>query len=269
MRTDPYSILPLPVDLYNLKRTLAQTHTHSSTVHMAADTELVASRAAGQSTVSEAGFTLLEKISFNDLLQEWCNTRPATDSNDTFVSLPQLPPKKLRQTSYEAGLFKANLPVTPSKRKREITKQDYDHRMAGKPAFLSVEFSSEAEGGEFCLVWKDGGSTKVPVEYVKYKEGMAKAMAIEGAITNWDRNERARAENFNTKLIIALARMRIVRFAKAGTQDFPYIPQELRVNNRTIQCKLISDEFEEFFNVMKAVHEGLSRSKVGAPNHMM
>ncbi|EXA50620.1 hypothetical protein FOVG_03239 [Fusarium oxysporum f. sp. pisi HDV247] len=261
-------------------------------VHMAADTELVASRAAGQSTVSEAGFTLLEKISFNDLLQEWCNTRPATarhnqvissalrksfferffqlwDSNDTFVSLPQLPPKKLRQTSYEAGLFKANLPVTPSKRKREITKQDYDHRMAGKPAFLSVEFSSEAEGGEFCLVWKDGGSTKVPVEYVKYKEGMAKAMAIGGAITNWDRNERAGAENFNTKLIIALARMRIVRFAKAGTQDFPYIPQELRVNNRTIQCKLISDEFEEFFNVMKAVHEGLSRSKVGAPNHMM
>ncbi|WKT43257.1 hypothetical protein QSH57_008093 [Fusarium oxysporum f. sp. vasinfectum] len=236
-------------------------------VHMAADTELVASRAAGQSTVSEAGFTLLEKISFNDLLQEWCNTRPATarhnqvissalrksfferffqlwDSNDTFVSLPQLPPKSYAKPPTKLDFLR---PTYPS-----------PHPSA-----------SRQRGGEFCLVWKDGGSTKVPVEYVKYKEGMAKAMAIEGAITNWDRNERARAENFNTKLIIALARMRIVRFAKAGTQDFPYIPQELRVNNRTIQCKLISDEFEEFFNVMKAVHEGLSRSKVGAPNHMM
>ncbi|EMT65133.1 hypothetical protein NOF04DRAFT_12400 [Fusarium oxysporum II5] len=231
-------------------------------------------------------------MSFNELLQEWCNARPATvrhtqvissalrksffervfqlwDSNETFVSLPELLPKKLRQTSYEAGLFKANLPVTPSKRKRGTTKQDNDHRMASAPAFLSVEFSSEAEGREFRLVWKDGGSTKVPVEYVKLIDGMTKAKAIEGAIMNWDRNERARVEEYNTKLIIALARMRIIRFAKAGTHAFPYIPQDLRVNNRTIQCKLITDEFDEFFQMMKAVHEGLSRSKLGAPNHMM
>ncbi|EXL62706.1 hypothetical protein FOCG_01211 [Fusarium oxysporum f. sp. radicis-lycopersici 26381] len=231
-------------------------------------------------------------MSFNDLLQEWCNTRPATarhtqvissalqksffervfqlwDSNETFVSLPQLLPKKLRQTSFEAGLFKANLPVTPSKRKRGTTKQDNDHRMANSPAFLSVEFSSEAEGREFRLVWKDGGSTKVPVEYVKLKDGMTKAKAIEGAIINWDRNERSRVEEYNTKLIIALARMRIVRFAEAGTNAFPHIPQDLRVNNRTLQCKLISDEFDEFFNMMKAVHEGLSQSKLGAPKHMM
>ncbi|KAJ0151754.1 Protein LTV1 [Fusarium oxysporum f. sp. albedinis] len=30
VRTDSYSVLPLPVDLYNLKRTLAQTHTQYS-----------------------------------------------------------------------------------------------------------------------------------------------------------------------------------------------------------------------------------------------
>ncbi|EXK42756.1 hypothetical protein FOXG_18144 [Fusarium oxysporum f. sp. lycopersici 4287] len=122
---------------------------------MAVDTELVASRAAGQSTVSAAESTRLEKMSFNDLLQEWCNTRPATarhnqvissDSDDSFISLPQLLPNKLGQTSVPVGKLTDNLPITPLKRKRGQTMQDDNRWVANAPAFLSVEFKSEPEG---------------------------------------------------------------------------------------------------------------------------
>jgi hypothetical protein len=100
---------------------------------------------------------------FNDLLQEWCDARPVTilwDSNNDITFLPRLLPKKLRQTSVDVGNFTDNPPITPSKRKRGTTAQDNSHRIANAPAFLSVEFKSEAEGREFNLVWKDGGSTK-------------------------------------------------------------------------------------------------------------
>ncbi|KAG5788843.1 hypothetical protein H9Q69_012092 [Fusarium xylarioides] len=133
--------------------------------------------------------------------------------------------------------------------------------MALKPAYLTVEFSSESEGKEFRLVWRDERGTRIPVDYVRYHEGVTKAHAILKAIKAWDRDLRSRVEDYNTKLIIALARMRIVRFAKAGTQNVPYIPDHLRVNGRILPCKLISDEFAEYFNVMKEVFEGLGNSQ--------
>ncbi|EWG47929.1 hypothetical protein FVEG_16213 [Fusarium verticillioides 7600] len=45
---------------------------------------------------------------------------------------------------------------------------------------------------------------------------VTKAQAIRGAINAWDRDQRNRVEEYNTKLIIALARMRVDRFAEAG-----------------------------------------------------
>ncbi|EWY99282.1 hypothetical protein FOYG_03372 [Fusarium oxysporum NRRL 32931] len=111
-----------------------------TTEQMAVDTELVATRVVDEPILSEAGFTLLEKMSFNDLLQEWCNTRPATARHN------QLLPNKLEQTSVPVGKLTDNLPITPLKRKRGQTMQDDDHWVANAPAFLSVEFKSEPEG---------------------------------------------------------------------------------------------------------------------------
>ncbi|RKK87723.1 hypothetical protein BFJ69_g475 [Fusarium oxysporum] len=141
--------------------------------------------------------------------------------------------------------------------------------MARTPAYMSVKFEANSQGKEFKTFWKDEGGLNVSSEFVKLKEGFTKAKAIEAAIVNWDKCERARVEKFNTELVIALARMRIVRFAREGTAQPPYIPQELRVNNRTIKCNLISDEFEEHYNIIKAVHEGLKGRKIGRPNHMI
>ncbi|KAF9771451.1 hypothetical protein IL306_010917 [Fusarium sp. DS 682] len=119
----------------------------------AADTEVTASRVAGEIILSASSLTLLEKLSFNDLLQEWCIARPSSvgksqvisaalqqsffervfnlwDSDDEHVSFPVLVPKKLSQTSTPIGTFKDNLPVTPTKRKREQTAQGNDRRKA-------------------------------------------------------------------------------------------------------------------------------------------
>ncbi|KAG5773548.1 hypothetical protein H9Q72_000739 [Fusarium xylarioides] len=256
------------------------------------DGEVVETRADNSMINIERSLTSPEKISFHDLLQAWCGARPETpghhqvisaelrnsffarvfklwDSSDTQISLPELAPRKLKEASFQAGYLKENLPVTPSKRKRGITTQTNPNRMALKPAYLTVEFSSESEGKEFRLVWRDERGTRIPVDYVRYHEGVTKAHAILKAIKAWDRDLRSRVEDYNTKLIIALARMRIVRFAKAGTQNVPYIPDHLRVNGRILPCKLISDEFAEYFNVMKKVFEGLGNSQVGAPSHMM
>ncbi|KAF4426085.1 hypothetical protein FACUT_9937 [Fusarium acutatum] len=123
---------------------------HLTQAQVLDDANVTPNRSANTTITEAKGFSLLEKASFGDLLQEYCATRPATgnnslvlaaklqesffdrvfhlwDSNETFVPLPQLLPKKLHQTSYEAGLFKSNLPVTPSKRKRGATTQGNDH----------------------------------------------------------------------------------------------------------------------------------------------
>ncbi|KAF4332686.1 hypothetical protein FBEOM_13524 [Fusarium beomiforme] len=152
---------------------------------------------------------------------------------------------------------------------KAIVNYDKHNRRANEPTYLSVEFDHESDSKDFNLVWKDGASNKAPARYAKLNEGMTKAQAIESAILNWDKNERLIVDKYNTKLIIALARMRIVRFAKEGTNNFPYIPQDLRVNDCTLQCQLASDEFEEYYGDIKKVHENLKRRKVGAPSHRM
>ncbi|KAF5713200.1 hypothetical protein FMUND_8050 [Fusarium mundagurra] len=147
------------------------------------DNEVVETRSNGSGISSAADLTVHEKISFHDLLTEWCNARPATarhnqvisselrksffdrvfqlwDSRETQVSLPQLAPRTLKETSFEAGYLQDNLPITPRKRKLGDTAQRNEHRLANKPAYLSVEFSSESEGRD-PPVWRDKGSTRL------------------------------------------------------------------------------------------------------------
>lgn len=241
-------------------------------------------------TIFEAKeLSLIGRDSFSDLLREWCDARRATRTNtqtftaddqksffekvfylwisdDDMVAMPTLQEKKIQETSVPVGYFIENLPVTPSKRKRGQTFQTNPRRMARAPAYMSVKFEANSQGKEFKTCWKDEGGLTVSSEFVKLKEGFTKAKAIEAAIVNWDKCERARVEKFNTELIIALARMRIVRFAREETANPLYVPQDLRVNNRTIKCDLISDEFEAFKDMVNAVSERLKKKKIGRPN---
>ncbi|CVK89640.1 uncharacterized protein FMAN_04191 [Fusarium mangiferae] len=166
----------------------------------------------------------------------------AWNSDDNMIAMPVLNVKKLKETSVAAGYFIKNLPVTPSKQKQGQDFQTNPHRMANASAYLN----------------KDESGLTVSAEFVRFKDGYTMAKAIDAAIVNWDMRERTRVDEYNSELIISLARMHTVRFAKDGTDHPPHIPHELQVNNRTLKCQLISDDFEEHYNMVKAVENGLS-----------
>ncbi|KAF5558836.1 hypothetical protein FNAPI_4926 [Fusarium napiforme] len=130
---------------------------------------------------------------------------------------------------------------------------------------MSVKFEPNSEGKDFKISWKDEGGLTVSLEFVRFDPEMSKVEAVEWAIINWDKHERARVHKYNTELIIALACMRTVRFVCDGTANPLYIPQDLRVNDRTIKCNLISDEFDAFKDMIVAVSERLNKKKIGHP----
>ncbi|KAF5561771.1 hypothetical protein FPHYL_6024 [Fusarium phyllophilum] len=191
------------------------------------------------------------------------------DSDDGMITMPVLNDKKLKETSVAAGYFITNLPVTPSNRKRGQTFQTNPQRMARCPAYMSVKFEPNSEGKDFRISWRDEGCLTVSTEFARLKEGKTKAKAIETAIVNWDKCERARAEKYNTELIIALARMHTVRFAKEGTGHPPHIPYGLQVNQRRLKCQSISDDFEEHYTITKEIHDRLKARKIGRRHHII
>jgi hypothetical protein len=50
------------------------------------DANVCASPAAGTPNHCEGDFAWLERISFNDLLQEWCNARPESITESAYVN---------------------------------------------------------------------------------------------------------------------------------------------------------------------------------------
>ncbi|KAF4426084.1 hypothetical protein FACUT_9936 [Fusarium acutatum] len=180
--------------------------------------------------------------------------------------MPIINDKKLKETSVAVGYFVKNLPVTPSKRKRGQSFQTNPHRMAEADAYLNVSFEANSQGKDCKTCWKDEGGLTVSSEFVRFKDGMSRAQAVELAIVNWDKCERAQVDKYNSEFIIALARMHTVRFAKDGTSHPLYIPHELQVNSRTLKCKLISDEFEAYKGMINTISQRLQKTKLGRPN---
>ncbi|RSL96668.1 hypothetical protein CEP52_011342 [Fusarium oligoseptatum] len=82
-------------------------------------------------------------------------------------------------------------------------------------------------------------------KYVDLDEGLMMKAAIRRAILNYDQCEAARIEQYNKALIIALARLRILAFAKAGTQEVPSVNDAHRVNGRIKVVELASDQLLE------------------------
>ncbi|KAF5591556.1 hypothetical protein FPANT_5644 [Fusarium pseudoanthophilum] len=138
-----------------------------TTQAMLDDAEVVASRVQGNTVPEGSGLTVIEKISFQDLLQEWCDARPATightqvlteelrkgsftkvftnwDSDESFVPLPSTAPRTLQKSSFHAGYLKDNL--------------DAHHP-------IKTQASSESEGKEFRLVWRDERGTRIPMGF--------------------------------------------------------------------------------------------------------
>lgn len=101
------------------------------------------------------------------------------------------------------------------------------------------------------------------LSYVKYKEGITKAKALEFETLSPDGTETRGSERRNTtrKSSLHLPGCESLDLLRQGPKTpIPYIPQTLQVNDRMMPCKLISDEFAEYFEVIKEVYKGRSKT---------
>ncbi|RGP60586.1 hypothetical protein FSPOR_10553 [Fusarium sporotrichioides] len=178
------------------------------------DSDCVQSLDKGTTIYSKDDLTRQEKEALYDLLREWCTTRPNKIVTPALVQV------------FFAWVFQAwnsendciSLPVVPGKKKL--------------------------------------AESAVPVvngDHVRLDDDTTMERAITKACINWDQTEKARVQVYNTSLVIALARLRIVNFAKAGTDQLPVVPGDLCVNQRLMRCQLISDGFARIMEVMNNV----------------
>ncbi|KAI8714395.1 hypothetical protein NCS52_01159200 [Fusarium sp. LHS14.1] len=208
-----------------------------------------------------------EKESLYDLLERWATMRPSNGTTTQtitetfksqffeevfnrwtsvhdFVPLPILPERKKEQVSVPVGKLKDNLPVTPMKRKRGQADQMDLARVRGATALLSIHLSIGAY--DLGFLWRDGNFATMNQKFVQLDEGLTMKLAIRRAILNYDQCETSRIEQYNKALVIALARLRILAFAKTGTQAVPSVDDAHRVNGRIEMVELASDLLLQF-----------------------
>lgn len=98
---------------------------------------------------------------------------------------------------------------------------------------------------------------------------MSLEKAIEKAILDWDDWERKLVQQYNTELVVALARRRILEFSCAGTAAPLYVSLDLEINGRLIQCDLVSDGLDEMQRSLTRISEAVQRRRPGAPRTRM
>ncbi|GKU21030.1 unnamed protein product [Fusarium langsethiae] len=250
------------------------------------DSDCVQSRDKGTTIYNKDDLTRQEKEALCDLLREWCTTRPnqivtsalvqvffarvfqAWNSENDCISLPVIPgKKKLAESAVPVGTFKHDLPITPQKPKSGENSHQKASRCAGARAWLSAHLQTEAYG--LATLWRDSLGATVNGDHVRLDDGITMERAIAKACINWDQAEKARVQSYNTSLLIALARLRIVNFAKAGTEQRPVVPVDLCVNQRLMRCQLISDGFARIMEVMNNAGDALERANVGQADYLM
>ncbi|KAG8668502.1 hypothetical protein FPOAC2_07789 [Fusarium poae] len=185
-----------------------------------------------------------------DLLQDWYDARPNEqltgalrsrffvlmfqnwNSSIETIALPdKLGGKKLQQSAVQVGTLREDLAVTPSKsNKRDHDGRPVSRRCAGAPVWFSVQLHWEGAG--IVWKWKDSSSRVVAESAVRRNDGVTLKDAISQASMKTDVSGKARIMGYNTELVVALARKRIVTFSKAGTKDLPRVSVDLKAGNR-------------------------------------
>ncbi|KAG5655936.1 hypothetical protein KAF25_000856 [Fusarium avenaceum] len=189
------------------------------------------------------------------------------DSENDFIAFPVRAEKRLAQIAVVVGVFTEDLPVTPRKRKLGQEQQLNKGRRAGAPAYLSVHLN--AKGFNFESLWRDQHGSTVNSKFVRLSEGMTLKKAIEKSILSWDAWERTLVQQYNTEMVIALARCRVREFSRAGTAAPPYVSSDLEINDRLIQCDLVSDGLDEMQRSLTRISEAVQRRRPGAPRTRM
>ncbi|CAF3533564.1 unnamed protein product [Fusarium graminearum] len=195
-----------------------------TTAKTIADVNCVESRVKDATIFNHAELTQQEKMALHDLLQGWCDTRPGN-------KISPLLQKMFFARIFESWNFdndSVSVPVAPGKK-------------------------------QLAQVAVPVGTFKIdlPVTPMKRKSGEKLQNKTQG-----EQAEKARVQGYNNALIIALARARIIAFAKAGTVHPPVVAEDLRINHRLNQCILISDNFNKFATMMINVGSLLQRANL-------
>ncbi|OBS20744.1 hypothetical protein FPOA_07084 [Fusarium poae] len=178
------------------------------------------------------------------------------DSDKKVVLLPSVPGKKnLSEIAVPVGEFKHDLPSGPQKRKSNIKPE----RRAHATAWLEVECKTYGIKG----IWRDGLGGIVDGLHVRFKDGVTKADAITKACINWYQVEKDRCNNYNTQVVVALARLQIIKFAEAGTSQKPQVPADLKVNGCLMPCRLISDDVPRIKSSLEELAEAMGKLDIG------
>ncbi|KAF4965883.1 hypothetical protein FSARC_6353 [Fusarium sarcochroum] len=256
------------------------------------DSHISTTRAAAITIMQASDLTKEEKGALHDLLQVWMEMRPGGRANDHGISsrlrkdfydivfhlwdsstefnpLPTLSDQKLPEIAVSVGTFREDLPLTPRKSKRGQQDQEMKSRRSGALAWLSAYLTADEGGVRRCLhrsddLWRDSTGPAVNSKYVQLNEGLTMEKAIERAVINFDQNDRDMVENYNTRLVVALARSRIYRFGQAGTHSAPVVPHHLQVNERTIKCDSIGDTLEAMAQSLTTISDRIKRRQTGA-----
>ncbi|KAL2676851.1 hypothetical protein Neosp_010617 [[Neocosmospora] mangrovei] len=134
-------------------------------------------------------------------------------------------------------------------------------RARGATALLSIHLNIGTYDVGF--LWRDGNFATINQKFVQLDEGLTMKSAIRRAILNYDQCETARIEQYNKTLIIAVARLQILAFAKTGTQAVPSVDDAHRVNGRIKIVELASDLLLQFSADIGAIARDCVSLRIG------
>ncbi|KAM0564200.1 hypothetical protein ACHAPJ_000409 [Fusarium lateritium] len=91
-------------------------------------------------------------------------------------------------------------------------------RRKDEPAFLQLGLSIGNSEPKLTFDWKDGSSQHTSDKYISFNPGMDYETAKVEYVANHDDRQKRRARDHNLAVIIALARLRILEWAREGTE---------------------------------------------------
>ncbi|KAJ4210514.1 hypothetical protein NW767_000787 [Fusarium falciforme] len=225
------------------------------------------SRAPQTPILDAEGLTKGEAISLVDLARYWTRigkTEPSPqhpsmaeclpalleavfdgwDSSEGAPEAPIEPGRNKRDTGLKIGTWEEDLQPSLAETAGAKRKQTDD---AEKPQ--KKKPSARKQGADAWLTLslpKDGG--------FKYTPGMSHFKAMQRCISIYDQAEEHRVNDFNKRLVLAMSRRRIPRFAQSGNvgddEGHPEIPREESIEELFVVLRLACDAFDEHWELI-------------------
>ncbi|KAL6352903.1 hypothetical protein LRP88_13378 [Fusarium phalaenopsidis] len=159
--------------------------------------------------------------------------------------------------TWEGDLRPSIAETTGSKRKQaedaeESQKKKPSARKRGADAWLTLTIFKE---GGYKYMFRDASFRTAPKnKVIIYNPGMSEFKAMKRCITIYDLAEKDRVNGFNRRLVLAIARKRISRFAQSGNvgddESLPEIDRDDSIEERFVVLRLARDAINEQWGLL-------------------